>query len=172
MMRVIRLFAVLFLAGMSAGARSAQTNLFMNASWTNNVNGLTACTTPLQNCFADTTVTDTTASPALLLCTGTGLATSCKSATAVVNPATWPFGTSHTVSYVAQYYGATVGTLLSTTATTLSVENLVIQAPGAPTSPSGSLTVSLVVAPGTGRGWLMDAPGETEPVDVAALIGE
>jgi hypothetical protein len=168
-MKTIARLAGLFLLGLLTGAALAQTNLSFNASWTNNPNGLAACTTPLQNCFADTTVVDTTPATPLLLCTGTGLATSCKG-TGVVVPANWPYGTAHTVSYTAQYYGATTGTLLSSTAATLSVENLIVQAPGAPSAPSGTITVSLISAPLAGRGWLMYTP-ETESFDLTTQIG-
>ena len=169
-MKAVRRLLLLFTFACAAGALSAQTNLFFTGSWVNNPAGLPACGATLQNCYADVLVQDTTASPALALCTGAGLATTCKSATAVINPTSWPYGTSHTVTFTAQYYGATTGTLLNGGAGTLSVENLVVQAPGAPTAPTGSLSVSLVVAPAIGKGWLMDEP-ETEQANVAALIG-
>lgn len=153
----------------AAGTARAQANLYFSAGWTNNPNGLAACGTTLQNCFADTLVQDTTASPALTLCTGVGMATSCKAQTVV--PASWPYGVSHTVSYTAQYYGTTVGTLLNAAAATLSVENLVVQAPGAPSAASGNITVSLMTAPLVGRGWLMMEPSATD-VDLTERIGE
>jgi hypothetical protein len=138
--RLLLLFSAAVLAGMFTA--SAQ-NLGYTGTWTLQPGSYPACpsgttATSGSNCVYQTSVTDTTVTPNLLLCAGVGLTATC-TAHGVIPPATWPVFTFHAVVYDTQVF---IGSVLTDfRAPALQVENLAtVLAPGPPTAPAGSVT--------------------------------
>lgn len=148
----------------------------LTGTFTTGVTSASVCASGVTtNCQVGTGIYDNTSAStytsANLLCTAAGTAAtfSCP-----ITAASWPVFTSHTITAQTQYYGATAGTLLTTTSVAtgsggnqISVENLLILAPS---SVSANVTAKLVTAPAAARGWLMWMPDKTETPALTATI--
>jgi hypothetical protein len=106
-----------------------------------------------------------------LLCTAAGTAATF---TCPITAAAWPVFTSHTITAQTEYYGATAGQLLTTTAVAtgsggnqISVENLLILAP---TGVSANVTAKLMTTGDRRKGWLVWTPDQTETPTLDATI--
>lgn len=134
MRSMIRL-AVLAVLSLLAAPMFAQSSAKFTANWTNAFAASSVCPSgTTANCVVGTVVTgQANGGTATTLCTAAGTATTC-SVTPL--PAGWSVFASWMVTAQVQYYGATAGSLLTTTAVNsgsggnqISVQNLVILAP-------------------------------------------
>lgn len=126
------------------------------------------------NCVVGSVILDETPSTPVTLGTIAGVGTSYDFA--IPSTDSWPVFTTHTIQAQTQYYGATAGTLLTTSSVTsgtggnqITVENLLVLPPSAFT---GTVTVSLMRTQDGTRGWLVWVPKDTEQPSETALIGE